>query len=884
MRAPPRSPSPTKSRFNTTAQDEESETITLVQGSSPRVVEEEKDLVILEDVEVAVPSPQPQQVVLPPAPPKTPRRQSLHRAVLIRSAHRAVLAANANPIPTTNFMQGSSLAPRTDNASPSKPVAPVSPTKGKYGAPAEDDETDSDHTDTEDEEEEVRALGLEVVSVSSGSESEEDEEDEPQPPRQTLSWRKSLERLWPFGRVKDEEEEATLPPAPAQDDHDHDEEEDNDDDDERNELQTPVVSPKRKTIITPTQRSPTKTPTLAQPPSRPTTPFGTRRSPDKPTNAGNSTPFGARSPVKTTPQSMSPQKNNSIHNFAVPHPAARTPKGFGRRGLSPVVDKALEKEEPMEVDSEPDSLYAGLAEEARSTQQRTVTPPPTTSTTPTTIDKHPKLNLANFMTPQAPRTGANAFRISKTPNPNAAPGGVSLQLPARHSVAGGAQRIRIEDSPWKKPSKSTQSVVPAAATPVASRPRVSEAERKAISERRKSALTAPDMFWAAGAPGLSPRKSPVKKIEKLDDVDEEGLKEDKDATRMLREMMDTVDVLKRRRESIMADAADRKSLGGGGVIGPLLFASGTRSLTPAVTTNDDDDDDMDVDVPPPTAHNEESRPSPSFSPLKQKETAELEGTKPPSRRGRSKAAAEPELEAGPDEATPLPEIAPITTTKTRRGRSASKEPESEPVKTRRGRSAVATTVGQDNEDDAPVATTRKPRKPPSVNTSQPSFAPVSEPVAARRGRAASAAPASAPERKTKTRARSRAAADEEDEEMQEDAEIEVVKVVAPTAKRVGRTAAAAKKVKEEESDPVLGATKAAKKTPARTTRKGAAAASALAAVEKENASASEEVVETAKVRLSRSRKAKEGVSEVVVEVEQPVATGAARRTRTRTKT
>ncbi|KAJ7167732.1 hypothetical protein C8R46DRAFT_1270027, partial [Mycena filopes] len=111
---------------------EEGQTITLVQGSHPRVVEEAKDLVILEDVELSaeeraaaannnsrsspttavggagrgranstsagsvgrnpsiIPPPPP-----PPAPPRTPRRQSLHRAVLIRSAQRAVWAANS---------------------------------------------------------------------------------------------------------------------------------------------------------------------------------------------------------------------------------------------------------------------------------------------------------------------------------------------------------------------------------------------------------------------------------------------------------------------------------------------------------------------------------------------------------------------------------------------------------------------------------------------------------------------------------------------------------------------------------------------------------------------------------------------------------------------
>ena len=100
--------------------------IVLVDGNFPRVLEEEKDLVILEDVEVneevgqdeqqrtptrqmyASGSPRTPQFreLVPPmrlqtpqmqSPPQTPRRRlpgaSLHRAVLIRSAQRAVLKA-----------------------------------------------------------------------------------------------------------------------------------------------------------------------------------------------------------------------------------------------------------------------------------------------------------------------------------------------------------------------------------------------------------------------------------------------------------------------------------------------------------------------------------------------------------------------------------------------------------------------------------------------------------------------------------------------------------------------------------------------------------------------------------------------------------------------
>ena len=108
-----KAPSPLKQQYNTqptTPKEEEvEEEIILVDGNHPHVVEEEKDLVILESVEVEVPPPQPS----PPTPIRlgafgrpanpqgtganpyqTPRRKpgrpSLHRAVLIRSAQRAV--------------------------------------------------------------------------------------------------------------------------------------------------------------------------------------------------------------------------------------------------------------------------------------------------------------------------------------------------------------------------------------------------------------------------------------------------------------------------------------------------------------------------------------------------------------------------------------------------------------------------------------------------------------------------------------------------------------------------------------------------------------------------------------------------------------------------
>ena len=83
-------------------EEEEEQEIVLVESNHPRVVEEDRDLVILEHVEVQDPIPEPQLLVQFPIPQnnqavqQTPKRRanpraSLHRAVLIRSAQRAVM-------------------------------------------------------------------------------------------------------------------------------------------------------------------------------------------------------------------------------------------------------------------------------------------------------------------------------------------------------------------------------------------------------------------------------------------------------------------------------------------------------------------------------------------------------------------------------------------------------------------------------------------------------------------------------------------------------------------------------------------------------------------------------------------------------------------------
>jgi hypothetical protein len=149
------------------------------------VVEEDKDLVILEDVPLplvvgssssspvtetfALVQPQPQQAQL--APPVTPKRKSLggtalHRAVLIRSAQRAVWKAERE---------------RMEEEEEREEEMEVL-----------DSVVDERASDEEDEDEDV-----EMLSVSDDDGDDGEKEDGQQKPL----WRKSLEKIipWRFG-------------------------------------------------------------------------------------------------------------------------------------------------------------------------------------------------------------------------------------------------------------------------------------------------------------------------------------------------------------------------------------------------------------------------------------------------------------------------------------------------------------------------------------------------------------------------------------------------------------------------------------------------------------------------------------------------------------
>jgi len=165
--------SPSRKAQETDEEEEEEESIILVDGSHPRVVEEEKDLVILEDVPVSqaatnhhlapqpfLYSPQPQTPVRSRSVP----RNSLHRAVLIRSAQRAVINAERE--------------------------------KEEHEEEMEVLETVASELE-ESEEEDLEGLE-EVEEGTQGEEGKEEGEDGDNLSTPKLTWRRSIERLWPF--------------------------------------------------------------------------------------------------------------------------------------------------------------------------------------------------------------------------------------------------------------------------------------------------------------------------------------------------------------------------------------------------------------------------------------------------------------------------------------------------------------------------------------------------------------------------------------------------------------------------------------------------------------------------------------------------------------
>ncbi|KAG6895598.1 hypothetical protein C0992_000445 [Termitomyces sp. T32_za158] len=208
-------------------EDEEEDNIVLVDGNHPRVVEDEQDLVILEDIDRPIdPSlgaqhqmflhaPQPRDAQQ--EPPKTPvrrRSQSLHRAVLIRSAQRAVMKAERDE-----------REREEEEMEEMEVLDVVASLDGKNNDGEEESGGRHKHDFEQGEEDTPMDVDMDVDMEEPLAGSSDDEQNHKKhEPKQKLSWRKSFERLWPFrssSPVKDEEDH-------SDDDEDNDNDNDND--------------------------------------------------------------------------------------------------------------------------------------------------------------------------------------------------------------------------------------------------------------------------------------------------------------------------------------------------------------------------------------------------------------------------------------------------------------------------------------------------------------------------------------------------------------------------------------------------------------------------------------------------------------------------------
>jgi hypothetical protein len=158
--------------------DEVEEEIVLVESTSPHVVQEEKDLVILERVDAPAPLP-PTPLVRRTRPSvnmyQTPNRRtrpSLHRAVLIRSIQRAVMAREEEQEEkeVEDVIVGEEATEECE----------------EYGNEEEHDEHDNEHAENDDE----------------GPDKDEHSDTDDATP-QPSTWRKSLDAVrarvgWPF--------------------------------------------------------------------------------------------------------------------------------------------------------------------------------------------------------------------------------------------------------------------------------------------------------------------------------------------------------------------------------------------------------------------------------------------------------------------------------------------------------------------------------------------------------------------------------------------------------------------------------------------------------------------------------------------------------------
>lgn len=210
----------------------EEEHIVLVHTNHPRVVEEDRDLVILEDVplHLVLPSPsvytagspskparagppatptpmlaQPVPHLVQPQPPRTPPRRkslggtALHRAVLIRSAQRAVWRAEKEREEEEEEMEVLDAV-----------VAPGGKRNDK-DLDMDEDDSSEDGEEEEYEQEDVEMRGVSDNSDSlgmdtdSGEEKDDQEDEQNEKDEEKPLWKKGLERIipWPFGAKKE---------------------------------------------------------------------------------------------------------------------------------------------------------------------------------------------------------------------------------------------------------------------------------------------------------------------------------------------------------------------------------------------------------------------------------------------------------------------------------------------------------------------------------------------------------------------------------------------------------------------------------------------------------------------------------------------------------
>ncbi|KAF9484280.1 hypothetical protein BDN70DRAFT_872776 [Pholiota conissans] len=207
--------------------EEEEEEIVLVHTNHPRVVEEDRDLVILEDVPMHLATGSPSRLQAPtllrmqaeqqtgPQPPRTPRRKSLggnalHRAVLIRSAQRAVWRAEKEKEEEEEREEEMEVL-------------------GTVVDPVEEDDDDED----EEEEEEDNDVEMRSPSSEGDEEASDDEDDDEETLERKAAdkslWRKSLEKIIPWGfgaSADDEEKEEDVQNENGEENAEEDEEED----------------------------------------------------------------------------------------------------------------------------------------------------------------------------------------------------------------------------------------------------------------------------------------------------------------------------------------------------------------------------------------------------------------------------------------------------------------------------------------------------------------------------------------------------------------------------------------------------------------------------------------------------------------------------------